>query len=45
MTIAEEDANLKTNYNRLLSDNKKVHNDFLNVFGKDITLNELIKQA
>lgn len=44
MTIAEEDANLKTNYNRLLSDNKKLHNDFMNMFGKDITLNEVIKQ-
>lgn len=45
MTIAEEDANLKTNYNKLLSDNKKIHQDYFRTFGNDISLNEIIKQA
>lgn len=45
MTIAEEDANLKTNYNKLLIDNKKLHQDYIRMFGRDVSLNELIKQA
>ncbi len=45
MTIAEEDANLKTSYNKLLGDNKKLHQDYIKMFGSDLSLNELVKQA
>ena len=45
LTVAEEDANLKTTYNKLISDNKKLHADFVRMFVKDISLNDLVKQA
>lgn len=44
MTVAEEDAQLKTNYNKLLGDNKKLHQDYVRMFNHDISLSELIKQ-